>query len=83
MKQHSKVQYLGCLLDESRLGDETEPSVTSKTNSKIKSSIPKKRFLTPFLRLLLSNALIHLHFDYACSTWYQFKLLLRQGILTT
>lgn len=27
-KQNSKIQYLGCLLDESRLGDETE--LTSK-----------------------------------------------------
>ena len=31
---------------------------------------PKIQYLTPNLRRLLCNALIQLHFDYACSAWY-------------
>ena len=31
---------------------------------------PKTQYLTPNLRRLLCNALIQLHFDYACSAWY-------------
>ena len=54
--------------------------MTLKTLNQKKSNNKKKwtlkffyrnnKFLTPTLRRMLGNALIDLHFDYACSTWY-------------
>ena len=70
IKQHSKVNYLGCILDETLSGDSMALSVLSKINAKIKFLYRKNKFLTPLLRRLLCNALIQPHFDYACSAWY-------------
>ena len=69
-KQHSKLKYLGCMLDETVFGETMEISVINKINNKLKCLYRKKRFLTPILRGLLCNALIQPHFDYACSGWY-------------
>ena len=65
IKQHSKVKYLGCVLDETMA-----LSVINKTNNKLNFLYQKNRFLTPTLRRLLCNALIQPHFNYACSAWY-------------
>ena len=65
IKQHSKVKYLACKLDETMA-----LSVINKINNKLKFLYRKNRFLTPTLRRLLCNALIQPHFDYACSAWY-------------
>ena len=65
IKQHSKVKYLGCVLDETMT-----LSVINKTNNKLNFLYQKNRFLTPTLRRLLCNALIQPHFNYACSAWY-------------
>ena len=70
IKQHSKVKYLGCMLDETMSGETMALSVINKINNKLKFLYRKNRFLTPTLRRLLCNALIQPHFDYACSTWY-------------
>ena len=70
IKQHSKVKYLGCILDETMSGETMALSVISKINNKLKFLYRKNRFLTPTLRRLLCNALIQPHFDYACSAWY-------------
>ena len=70
IKQHSKVKYLGCILDETLNGESMALSVISKVNLKLKFLYRKNRFLTPALRRLLCNALIQPHFDYACSAWY-------------
>ena len=70
IKQHSKVEYLGCMLDETMSGETMAFSVINKINNKPKFLYWKNRFLTLTLRGLLCNALIQLHFDYVCSAWY-------------
>ena len=70
IKQHSKVKYLGCILDESLNGEQMALHVLSQINSKLKFLYRKNRFLSPALRRLLCNALIQPHFDYACSAWF-------------
>ena len=67
IKQHSKVKYLGCMLDETMPGETMALSVINKINNKLKYIYRKNRFLTPDLRRLLCNARIQPHFDYACS----------------
>ena len=44
--------------------------VIYKINSRLKFLYRKNRYLTPYLKRLLCNALIQLNFDYACSAWY-------------
>ena len=70
IKQHSKVKYLACMLDETISGETMSLSVINKINNKLKFLYRKHRFLTPTLRRLLCNALIQPHFNYACSAWY-------------
>ena len=70
IKQHSKVKYLGCMLDETISGETMALSVINKINDKLKFFYRKNGFLTPTLRQLLCNALIQPHFDYACSARY-------------
>ena len=70
ISQHSKVNYLGCVLDESLNGESMALYVINKINSKIRFLYRKNNFLSPALRRLLCNALIQPHFDYACSAWY-------------
>ena len=70
IKQHSKVSYLGCILDESLTGETMALKVINKINSKLKFLYRKQKFLTPYLKRMLCNALIQPHFDYACSAWY-------------
>ena len=70
IKQHSKVTYLGCILDETMSGESMALKVISKINSRLKFPHRKNKFLTPALRRLLCNALIQPHFDYSSSAWY-------------
>ena len=70
IKQHSKVTYLGCVLDEDLSGESMATKVMGKINSRIKFQYRKNRFLDSSLHRLLCNALVQPHFDYACSTWY-------------
>ena len=53
------------------MSGETIPlMVTSKINWKLKFVYKKSEFLTPELRKMPYNALIHSHFRYACSACY-------------
>ena len=70
IKQHSKVTYLGCILDETLNGESMALHVINKINAKIKFLYRKNRLSSPALRRLLCNAIIQPHFDYACSAWY-------------
>ena len=70
IKQHSKITYLGCILDETMSGESMALKVINKINSRLKFLHRKNKFLTPALRRLLCNALIQPHFDYASSAWY-------------
>ena len=70
IKQHSKINYLGCIFDETLNGESMALRVINKVNSKLKFLYRKNNLLSPALRRLLCNALIQPHFDYACSAWY-------------
>ena len=70
IKQYSKVTYLCCELDKSLSGEAMALKVINKINGKLKLLYRKNRYLTPYLKQLLCNALIQPHFDYACSAWY-------------
>ena len=56
IEQHSKIKYLGYLLD--------------KTMSTASWNFFNHNFLTLALRCLLYNDLRQHHFDHACSAWY-------------
>ena len=70
IKQHSKVKYLGCLMDEIVSGEAMTLNVIHKINNKLQFLYRESVFLTPKLRRLLCNTLIQPHFDYTCSAWY-------------
>ena len=70
IKQYSEVTYLGCILEESLSGESMALNVVPKINTRLKFLYRKGNFLSPQSRRLLCNALIQLHFDYACSVWY-------------
>ena len=71
IKQYLGVTYLGCELDKSLLGEAIALKVINKKNGWLKFLYRKNRYLTPYLKQLLCNALTQPHFDYACSDWYQ------------
>ena len=56
IKQHSKVKYLGCLLDETMSGETVVLSNVNKINIKLKFLYCKNSFSTSALRHLLCNA---------------------------
>ena len=70
IKQHAKVKYLGCILDESLSVESIALNVIDKINSHLKFLHWQNCFLTPSLRRLLCNALIQPLFDYACTAWF-------------
>ena len=70
IKQHSKVTYLGCVLDKTMSGELIALEFINKTNGKLKFLYSKNGFLIPELRRILCSALIQPHFDYACPSWY-------------
>ena len=67
VKQHSKVTYLGGLLDETMSGEAMALNIVHKINNKLKFIYGKNSFLTSALRRLLCNALIQPYFDCTCS----------------
>ena len=70
IKQHSKVTYLGCTLDNILSGEHMAAKVLNTINNRLKFLYRKQKFLSLSLRRLLCNALIQPHFDYACAAWY-------------
>ena len=70
IKQHSKVSYLGCMLDETMSGESMALKAINKKNSRLKFLHRKNKFLTPALRSFLCNVLIQPPFDYASTAWY-------------
>ena len=84
IKQHSRVKYLGCLLDEAMSGEAMTLKVVNKVNSNVKFLYRKGTFLTPALKYQLCDASMQSHFDYACSTWYLNSTnKLKHGVETT
>ena len=49
IKQHSKVSYLGCVLDEALTGETMAINVINKISAKLKFLYRKNKFLTPHL----------------------------------
>jgi len=70
IKQHSKVSYLGCILDDNLSGESMANYALGKINGKLKFLYRKQQYLNYSLRRLLINALIQPHFDFACLAWY-------------
>ena len=70
IKQYSKVTYLDCELDKSLSAEAMALKVINTINGRLKFLYRKNRYLTPYLKRLLCNALIQSHFDYASSAWY-------------
>ena len=64
------MTYLGCVLDESLSGESMATRTMSKINGRISFLYRKQNFVDFSFRRLLANALIQLHFDYACSAWF-------------
>ena len=65
IKQHSKVTYLGCILDETMSGESIALKVINKINSRLKFLHRKNKLLTPALRsyyvMLLFNLTLIMH----------------------
>ena len=53
MKEHAKVTYLGCILDEKMSGESMALKVSNKKNLRLKFLHRKKKLLTPALCRLL------------------------------
>ena len=70
IKQHSKVTYLGCILDNNLSGESMATKILSLVNNRLKFLCREQKFLTLPLRRLLCNSLIQPHYGYACSAWY-------------
>ena len=70
IKQYKRVNYLGCMLDESMSGETMALRVIEKINSRLKFLYQKNRFLDVPLHRLLCKVLIQPHFDYVCTAWY-------------
>ena len=70
IKQHTKVAYLGCILDETLSGESMATHVVNKVNSRLRFLYRQNKFLEIPLRRLLCNAMIQPFFDYACNSWY-------------
>ena len=58
IKQYSKVTYLDRGLDHSLSGEAMALKVMNKINNRLKFLYRKNRYLTPYLKPLLCNALI-------------------------
>ena len=58
IKQHSKVTYLGCIINETMSGESMALKVIDKINLGFKFLHRKNKFLTLALSRLLCNALI-------------------------
>ena len=70
IKQYTKVNYLGCMLDNTLSGESMASHVINKANNRLKFLYRQNEFLTKSLRRLLCNAMIQPFFDYASTTWY-------------
>ena len=71
IKQHAKVKYLQCILDESLSGESMALKIIDKINSLVKFLHRQNCLLTLPLCRLLCNTLIQSLFDYACQLGFQ------------
>ena len=83
IQQHSRVLYLGCILEETLSGELIAHKAISKVNARLKFFHHKNKYVTPNLCCLICNALIQSHFDYACSVWHPYVSKLKTRIQTS
>lgn len=65
-----EITYLGCILDNKLSGESMALKVISKVNQKTKFLARLSSFIDRSALVILANALIQCHFDYACSSWF-------------
>ena len=70
IKQHSRVTYLGCILDCNMSGEYMATKVLQRINARLRFLNRNRKVLNKALKRILCNALIHPHFDYACQAWF-------------
>ena len=58
IKQYSKVKYLDCEFVENLLGEAMALRVINKINRRLRFLYRKNRYLSPYLKRLLCNAII-------------------------
>ena len=68
IKKLSKVKHLGFMLGETLSGEAIVFFNINKISNKLELIHRKNRFLTPYLRHLLCDLLIQLHFGYSQKT---------------
>ena len=64
IKQHSVIEYLGCLLDENMTGEAVARMVLKTLTEK---RYRQSRYV---ISSYLCNTLIQPHYDFACFSWY-------------
>ena len=83
IKQHSKVEYLRYLTDETMFGEAKELNVIHKINNKPKFLYCKNVFFDTNTESLC-NPVMQPYFDYICTAWYpNLTKKFKQGIQTT
>ena len=70
IKEHDKVEHLGCQLDSKLSGEAMASKVLKNINSKLSLLYQQRRYLTLAFRWLLCNAVIYPYFVYGCSSWF-------------
>ena len=65
-----EVTYLGCVLDETMLGETMPLKVINNINGTLKFLYRKNRFISPEVLRMRCNVLIQSDFDYACPVGY-------------
>ena len=84
MKQHSIVEYLGCILVENIAVEPMAGMVLKKVNSKNKFLYRQSRYLSYPLKKILCNTLIQPNYGFACCSWYpNFSVSLKTKLHTT
>ena len=70
LRQHNTVKSLGCYLDSNLNRESMARIVFEKINKKLNFLWKQSNYLNYSSRRSLCNALIQLHFDYRCISWY-------------
>ena len=68
--QHSKVTYLGCILDCNMSGKHMATKVLQQKNTRLRFINRNRKVLNRALKRILCNVLIQPHFDYASLAWF-------------
>ena len=70
IEEKTSIKYLGAILDKTLSGEEMASNVLKKVRARTKLIRRVAPMLDQNTLLLLSNAIVQPHFDYACNYWY-------------